>query len=444
MTPRSESNTLLCVALGVAAWVRWLALEQFAGAHLAGDETYYVHLAEAIANGEGHDSAWRPPLYPLFMGWVISLWPSLDAVRWVQILLSVISVGVLFRVCDRRYGARPAFVTGLAAALCPALVHYGHFLWSEALAAPLMAVFVWCADRFDRMGRGRDAFACGVVLGLLALTKEVWVYFGAVVLVWMAWRQRARAARASSVLAACALGLACVVLPWTARNYLQSGGFVLISMNRWFPIAMGNFYPDDDWYLGSYSHDQREALKDRVVSMSGPEYDAMWQEIALELIADHQPWWAFQKSIRGVVGLYNVRSQPLRFLEEGWVKPSPSGAVTLVVTEVGGYYVFMLLGIAALWLVPGGGLKPLVVLAVLYVTGVHLIANATPRFHVPLLPLFAIYIGPLMAMGRGVGGLPRWQRVGAAITLVAFVLIPLPRSWSVMVDVWNGIGGGTG
>ena len=79
MTSEPGARLRLAVVLGAALVVRVLAAVQFDGAKLAGDETYYVTLADAVASGDGHPSAWRPPLYTLFLGVVIWVWPTLTA-----------------------------------------------------------------------------------------------------------------------------------------------------------------------------------------------------------------------------------------------------------------------------------------------------------------------------------------------------------------------------
>ena len=443
MTSEPGARLRLTIVLGAALAVRVLAAVQFDGAKLAGDETYYVTLADAVASGDGHPSAWRPPLYTFFLGVVIWVWPTLTAVRGVQIALSLVAVAAIHDVAQRRYGPRAAVVSGLACALCPTLVHYTHFLWSEALAAPLCAGFIWWIDRFDRGGRLRDLFAAGAVLGAMALTKQIWVYFGAIVCVRLLFRPERGLRPAGAAIATFSLAVIVVVLPWTVRNFALSGNVVLISMNQWFPVAMGNYYPDDDWYLGSATHEEREALKSEFSSTNGPELNERWRAISLEMIQEHQPWWILQKIVRGTSGLYNVRSQTLRFIEEGWLVPSRIGAWLLVVTDVIGSLAMLAGGAFAFWVVPGDRLKWLLILAVLYLTGVHVVANATPRFVVPILPIVALYIGPLLVPRehRSVAG---WQRVGAVATLVWLVAVPLPRSAAALRGVGPVLSGDPG
>ena len=192
------------------------------------------------------------------------------------------------------------------------------------------------------------------------------------------------------------------------------------------------------------SYDNRcLALLAEVHERPPEEQEAVWREIALDLIAADQPWWIFKKAIRGPAGLYDLHTQQLRFLDEDWVDVAPREAYAMVVVDVIGYFGVMIPGIAALWLVPAGGAgrtRWLVVVCILYLTAVHSTANATPRFHLPLLPLFVLYIGPLLTGGVRWRAVARWRLTGAVATVLAFVAIPMPRTVAFLGGLWSGIG----
>jgi hypothetical protein len=113
----------------------------------------------------------------------------------------------------------------------------------------------------------------------------------------------------------------------------------------------------------------------------------------------------------------------------------------LIVTGALGHYALLALGLVALWLVPGGGSKPLLVLALLYLCGVHVLANAIQRDHVVAVPLPLLYVGPLRtgAAGRGV---PAWRRAGALASLALALGIPLRSSLGFLAALWARVGGG--
>ncbi len=432
--------------LGVALGVRLLALAPFAAATPVFDESYYLNVAEGIARGHGHTlgmrpewapGALRPPLFSFLLAGVLRVFgPSQPVLRAFQIPLSLLTVWLVFRIAARRYGTRGAGAAGLLCALSPSLVHYSHFLWAEHLAALLLTLFFFFVDRFDRGGRRRDLAAAGAALGLAALTKEVWVYFGAVAAAWLLWGARPRWRAALPGAAILLLALALTILPWTLRNQRALGRFVLVSTNQWFPIAMGNLYDPQRW-LDPTPEDVRKAVIWRGQRLPRDKRAAFFKRVALDLIREQQPWWIGKKLVRTTITMYHLGSEQLRFLAKGWIQPGRLTARLLVVTDVLGHYALLVPGLLALWLVPGDRLKVLAVLAVLFLQGVHTLANAVPRFTVPLLPLYALYAGALLAGHAVRGPGRRWRLLAGAACVAAAVLLPLPRSLAFLAKLWD-------
>jgi len=231
------------------------------------------------------------------------------------------------------------------------------------------------------------------------------------------------------------------VLPWTIRNYIVHDNFVLISTGRWYPIAQGNLLNEDDWLLGTV---RMKEARDEVSHLDEFEQDEYWKPIALEAIRAEQPQWLFKKIVRNTSLLFQVRSQSVRFIERGWIAPRPWVAYAILATSVAGHLLITALGLVALWLVPGGWLKRLAVTAILYTIGVHVIAIATSRYLVPLIPLFALYVGPLL-VGRE-RSMSRNRLIGATLTLLVFVVAVIVR-WShdlgPALDAVTAISGGS-
>lgn len=437
MTPLTPTHpadrrrwVMLLALLVLAVAVRWLAWQPFRDVvDLRGDESYYVRVAESIAAGEGHPGSFRPPLYPAAMAAVLHFSEGdLDAVRWAQIALSVLLVALVYDLGRLRFGEKAGLWAGAAAAVQPSLVHYSHFLWSELLAATLLTTTLWCLARWYDSGRRAWLAAAGLALGATALTKEIWVYFAAVVFLWIWWQQRrgqaallpggSRRAWVSALLFA--VCTAAVVLPWTVRNSRLHDAPVLISTCRWFPIAIGNLLPEDDWLLGDGrgGDERREAP----AGLDELEAETYWRGIALDAIRSEQPWWLPKKIARNTVRLFSVHSQTVRFLESGWIPGLPlTTGRWLLATDLDLYLLLLAAGIAGLWWMPDPPFKVLVVMAVLLTLGVHVLANAIPRFHVPILPLFCLYAGALA--GRPSRALPGWQRLGGWLTLALFAAV---------------------
>jgi hypothetical protein len=198
---------------------------------------------------------------------------------------------------------------------------------------------------------------------------------------------------------------------------------------------MGNLFDPERW-LDPTPDDVRKAVIWRGKRLEGEKRAQFFRKVALDLIREQQPWWIGRKLVRTTIAMYNLRSEQLRFLGQGWIEPSRLAGRLLVVTDVLGHYAIFVPGLLALWLVPGDRLKLLAVLAVLYLQGVHTLANAVPRFAVPLLPLYSLYAGALVSGAVVRGPARRWRLAGGLACAAVLVLLPLPRSLAFLAKLW--------
>jgi arylsulfatase A-like enzyme/4-amino-4-deoxy-L-arabinose transferase-like glycosyltransferase len=383
---------LLAAALRVAA-----ALTVGDVPALHGDETYYVEAGRAVARGLGYPDSVRPPGWPFLVAAVFRIFgESLTALRLVQVAVSLVAVALVYDVARRRYGPRAALVAGLFCAVLPELVHYTHFLWSETLFTTLLVLAIWALDRFEGAPRARWALVAGAALGLAALTREMILPFAPLAAAWVAAVAPGPAARkarcAALLLAACAL----VVLPWTVRNYGRHGQLVVVSTIRWFPMVVGNLLPADGSILG---RDPEQQFAARYFAIPDElEREAMARDVALAAIAEAQPGWIARKLPRNIYGLFTPWTQLARFERSGWLPPrwQPLARV-LVPLEMALTGLALALGVVGLWTVRRGRLEPLLAVLVLFFVALHVVANANHRFRLPLLPVYALFGGALLA-----------------------------------------------
>jgi 4-amino-4-deoxy-L-arabinose transferase-like glycosyltransferase len=385
---------------------------------LQGDEEYYVAHGFALARGEAYGDSMRAPLFPAFVALVARVGGfSLTAVRLAQVPISLLAVVFVFDLVRRRFGTRPALVSGLLVALSPTLVHYTHFLWSETLFTTALLGSLWALDRWDASRRAGWLLAGGAFFGAAVMTREMILSFVVVVLVWL-WRATRDVRRIALFLAPMAL----LILPWTARNYALHGRFVLVSTMRWYPIAVGNQSGGPRAPEAGTSDFTR-----RYFSMTDElEREAFARATALGAIRDQQPLWVFRKTLRNTRKLFDLGGQLGRFARQGWLPPEKTRlAARLDDVESALYILLMLIGLPALWLVPGGRTKTLIVGVILYFIAIHVVANSVARFRVPLLPLFALYTGPLLRGAAGPGAWSRGRLAGAALSTLLFVAVIL-------------------
>ncbi len=413
----------LVVFLALAGALRLLALLTVGNAvELHGDEGQYWDAARSLADGRGYPGSARPPAYPLFLAAAIRLaGPSFQAARLLQIPLSLAVVALVFDLTWRRFGSTAACWSGLLAALSPTLIHYTHYLWAETLLAALLLLALRVLDAFASTGRRSLLLLAGVVVGLATLTREMCLAWVPFLGLWIALRPRPM--RRLSNVALLLLGVALPILPWTLRNHDLHGTFVLVSTTRWYPTAEGNLLASQN-DLASRVASVRELR--RAYYGNGDELarerDA--RQIALATIASEQPLWLLRKlTFNGYLLLAPMRNQMRRFAEQGWLPPRwAKWGPVLAGAESLAFVVTTLMGLAGLWLVPGDGHKELGVGLLLAFLAVYVVANATHRFRVPLLPIVMLWAGPLLA---GKARIVRWRVLGAGVTLAAFGAVVL-------------------
>lgn len=389
---------------------------------LHGDEVWYIRAARAFAAGHDYPSSQHAPGLSLLMAAVFQVAGGLTAARLAQIPVSLLSVALVYELVRRRFGSRAAFLSGALCAVHPTLIHYTHFLWSETLFAALLLLSFWLLVRFDESRREAWLLAAGAALGLAALTREMVIQFTPLLAVWL-WRGGGGgAAGAVRRIAWVMVPLACVVLPWTARNYTVHGQFVLITTTRWAALAVGNELPQP-WSVSDQTR-ERAALAALMAVKDEIRREQVARAMAIAAIAREQPWWIAKKLWRNTCLLFTPESQLSRFTRAGWLRPAMTDlGWTLFRVETAVYVAQMLLGITALWLVPGGRPKGLVVAWIAFSLLVYVVSTANHRYRVPLLPLFALYAGPLLT-----GQIIRDRRLalrvlGAAACILVFAAV---------------------
>jgi 4-amino-4-deoxy-L-arabinose transferase-like glycosyltransferase len=170
----------------------------------------------------------RPPLYPVFIGGVITLFGEEPrALVLVQHLLGVVTALCAFSIGRLLFGRPAGLLAGLLTALSGPLLVMEHYLMSESLFGTLLAGAL-LAFLLGVGGRGNKGWFAlvGVLLGLAALTRPIAQLV--VILLVLALPFLLPRRRAALVSGAVMLGcFGVTVLPWMARNWAVQGAFAI-------------------------------------------------------------------------------------------------------------------------------------------------------------------------------------------------------------------------
>lgn len=453
-------------ALAIVGYgVRWAALSLAGEPELLGDERYYVDVATRIAAGEGHVSkrfgmvAGWPPGYPFALSLSISEGAATQAderslrsaLHRAQLLLSTALVLAVAILGAQMFDVRTGLAAGFVAALYPSLVAFGHYFWSGTFFTLLVAIAWLLALEARRRDAWWLAALCGVLFGLAGLTREVGLLLAGAAALWWAHlrvreirdrgigndlRARIRACAKPALVATLAVA---VVLPWTWRNARELDRLVPVSIVGWMALREGNTLPrGDGWMqLDSASLDAFRAayfaLEDDAARLD------MARGQALGLIAREQPTWLLKKLARNLNLLFAPDSFLFKKMSHGsYGELAPLPRRALVASTLASYLALLAAAIAGLAADPRRDRQAFALLAIGVVVALHVLANASSRYRLPLLPLLAVYAASTLLHPAEVWGRLRGPRLAAAALALAFVAaVCIPHSWEDVASLWT-------
>ncbi len=212
-----------------------------------GDARAYHEWALRIAGGDwlGGDVFYQAPLYPYFLGAVYAIaGDGAAVVRVIQAAIGAASCALLAAAGIALFG-RIGAIAGVLLAIYPPAIFLDGLLDKSTLVGFFTAALLYLLSAGHVKFR---EFAAGVVLGLLALTRENALLLALPVLAWFVLAERpadstdSPATHRRSWLAALAFvaGGALVLLPVGARNYAVGGEFLLTTSQFGPNFYIGN------------------------------------------------------------------------------------------------------------------------------------------------------------------------------------------------------------
>jgi 4-amino-4-deoxy-L-arabinose transferase-like glycosyltransferase len=261
---RQEMLTLGALVLG-ALLVRLIVMfslqtYQFPTEKSMGAEMGWI--ARNLANGEGFKVAsyyaWMAPLYPFILSLVFRLFGSYSpssaiATLVMQSLVSSLVVIPIYFIGKRLFGQRAGYIAALLWIFYPSSLKYAiKSVWSSSFTALGLALMVLLFLRLSyRPERTLDAFLCGLVIGLTALSNPVIITFVPVAALWLLWRSRGNLKTTLRQLTVIGITAIALLLPWIIRNYQIFHQFVPVKSTFGVNLWQGNHGPNiNQWTAG--------------------------------------------------------------------------------------------------------------------------------------------------------------------------------------------------
>lgn len=392
---KSNRDILLVVLVAFGLRASLVGLVHAGG--YTGDEKEYISLATKLAEGKpfvDSNGEWstKAPLFAFAMSLVFRVFGGgLLIPHLLNCLLGAIAVYSSFALSLKLFEQR--FVALIAAsfgALYPSFIIYSDILQTEAL----YVVFVLGAFLFVERMQTNDSFAEAAMLGLMsalaALTRAVFFGFFPLLLVVVAWMNRARLKAVLPKLIVAAAVWCAMLAPWTLRNYNIHGTFVPISSWGGISFLLGN----NPYSNGTWS--------------GKPGYREWFAKKANENGVDLQRSTEIERSALGKkLALDFVSSQPGEALKLAakkfymhWVYPitnSDENEKLQALCVAADIIIYTLCGIGLIAVGVKRSLLPIGA-AIMFFTALQVILHCESRYRLPIMP----FVIMLAAVGASV------------------------------------------
>ena len=400
---------------------------------LFSDMHEYHEKALAMLEKGAYGHATRPPLYPLFLAAVYRVaGDARSPVACAQALMGATVSLFALGIARRLSGPRAGTVAGLLVACYPGLIVYTGLIMSENLFIFLFTGALWLLAR-DRAPAPGTYAAAGALLGLACLTRSVLVGFIPLVAIWLWLRGERRGG------ALCLVSALVVLAPWTARNCLCYRQFVPLDTYGGYNFLIGN-NPDangrqelpvldrlGETYWKEWRLDRGDGAHPEIIVCH--EGSAAGYRAGIRFIAAH-PGRFLRLGIKKLGYLYGPE---IRELSWGYSMEFFGGVprallIPAAVAIIAGFPLLALLALGGVCFGVAGprearGGWALLGIAALYFSAAHFLTFGESRFHLPLVPVLAVFAGRLVCPGTR----------ASAVRLAAFAAVAalLILDWSV-------------
>lgn len=391
---------LLTAASARLAWVAFVRPDPADGRF--DDTVWYRGAAHYVANGDGYvnpftgtPTAGWPPGYPAFLGAVFKLagegvWQTALA----NIVLSLISVVLVYCIGNVLLERRTALIAAAAMAVWPGQVYFSSLTLSEPLFTALFLACVLLLVLVPRAGGGRAGLVVlfGVVVGLATLTRgQALILLPLAAACWVLAGMRWGAALRWTALTVLVVGV--VLTPWVVRNEQKLGSPVVIATNLGPNLWIGNHEGASGRMPVAEPHPPWPERGDK----TQPEFEVAADRLALKkgltFMFTH-PGDELRLSLTKIRAMYESDATAL-----DWNSGFTDGFYATEGTEdtlrafANGFW-FAALGLSAVGLIASRArltdrlaLLPLLTLGW---TATHLLFFGDPRFHYPIVFVFAL------------------------------------------------------
>jgi 4-amino-4-deoxy-L-arabinose transferase-like glycosyltransferase len=384
------------------------------------DETHYNKIAmnlyyqNEFSLEQGKPTAMRPPLYPAFLRAVyfLSGGRHLNAVRIVQIFISLLIIYLVFALGRKLFDTQAGLLAALLFAVYPSFLFFTHFILTEVLFTLLLILFVYFYLELlgpNRQGftdsapvgwfqRYRYALYAGAFLGLSALTRSILYPFIVPASLFLLLFGKGNIRNKIGISFVFIIGYALVISPWAVRNTRLFGQFVAVGTMGGLNLYMGNYDHTPlhrawvavdlpyrkAWYRG---HEKELAAMNEAQRQ-------LWAVAKAKEFMKRHKWLTLKRCVIKAGNFWGLERSVVGGIFLGyWPRLNKSGYVFAMVLAVTGMCALVAIGSVygafMNFTLKNTGIL-FFALLVVYFTIMHALVFGHPRYHLPLVPLMAV------------------------------------------------------
>jgi 4-amino-4-deoxy-L-arabinose transferase-like glycosyltransferase len=414
------------------------------------DMFQYDALAESIRLGQGFTwyggipTAARAPLYPLFLAFIYTLFGhSFAAARIAQALVGSLLPLVTYIAGERLFDERAGLIASWVVAVYPMFLLYPLGLATENLFFLLVPLVVFLLMKAMETSSPSYYVLSGVIMGLTILTRSVISGLVLLILPWL-WYYTSRKREAIKNWVLILLPVIALTLPWSIRNTLLYRELTFVESSLGFNMYLG-FHPDGS---GTFDSDLAVDFLEQVGAFDMPDLetekaaDNLGMERGLRFVREDplRAGWLLLSKLSHFLRL--DKRVLLYFYSNNFLGELPPPLLAMIFLVIClPWVVVLLLSVPGMVLNEMTRDRALVYLLLGYLTGIHMLIMAEPRFHLALLPFLAVFAAQgatalsrarehLHSSDEGLRRSTRW-RLALALLVIALLL----ANWAYELNV---------
>ena len=330
-------------------------------------------------------TSFRPPLYPLFLASIYYVF-GVGTYRYfyariIQAIIGAILAPLIYLIAARIFpgNKKIPLISSIIIAIYPMLVVYPLSLATENLFFILLLISLLLLLIAIDKEKWQLFLLCGIVLGLLSLTRSVALGFSGLVFLWMFFILR-RKKKAFILL----VGLIITISPWIIRNSLLHGKLMGIESALGYDLYVG-YHPQG---TGTF---QYGISLDLMSIMDDGLRDQIGIEKAVKFITS-DPSRDLYLIVRKMGYFMGLEKRALIYLYTnnyfGYIPTFLMGV--LLVIFLSPFVLIAISGVLGFYYIKWNHQNLILILLLFGYAVPHFLILAEPRFHLSLVPVFAI------------------------------------------------------